>query len=79
MKTYIVQSNDKEIDEVEFEEHKEAVKFLLKAEFTHQLWGRNEFWQVYINRDEQLKQAVTHFDDAEKLLIENYNGYLVKE
>ena len=74
-----LKDNDKEIDEAEFEKHKEAVKFLLKAEFAHQLWGRNEFWQVYISRDKQLQQAATDFDNAEKLLIENYNGYLVKE
>ena len=74
-----LKDNDKEIDEAEFEKHKATVKFLLKAEFAHQLWGRNEFWQVYISRDKQLQQAATDFDDAEKLLIENYNGYLVKE
>ncbi|MCK4967218.1 S41 family peptidase [bacterium] len=74
-----LKDKEKEIDEDEFSEHKEAVNFLLKAEFAHQLWGKNEFWQVYINRDEQLKQAVTYFDKAEELLIENYNDYLVKE
>ncbi|MFC1558485.1 S41 family peptidase [candidate division KSB1 bacterium] len=74
-----LKENDKEIDETEFEVHKEAVKFWLKAEFAHQLWGKNEFWQVYISGDEQLKQAVTYFDDAEKLLVDNYKEYLVKE
>jgi len=65
-----------EIDEEEFNSHIDDIKFILKCELTHQLWGRNEFWQVWVQRDTQLKQAISYFKQAEQLLVNNYSSYL---
>jgi len=65
-----------EIDEEEFNAHIDDIKFMLKCELTHQLWGRNEFWQVWVQRDARLKQAISYFNRAEQLLVNNYSSYL---
>ena len=67
-----------EINEEEFNKNLDDVKFLMKCELAHQLWGVNEFWQVFVQRDTQLKQAITHFKEAEQLINKNYSSYIKK-
>ena len=62
----------KEIDDLELEkahEDKKYLKIILKSEIAGAKWGIDQLWGVRANADNQLSDALKHFDEASSFII----------
>ncbi|MFZ5518827.1 MAG: S41 family peptidase [Candidatus Zhuqueibacterota bacterium] len=52
-----------------FDEFEKALKFLIKREFAYMRWGKEARFRVHLKEDIQLNHSLTHFAEAENLLV----------
>lgn len=64
----VVRSLGVDLEETLYEKSMDFLKREIKMEMARMLWGTNERYQVWHSEDTELKEAITHFDDAEELL-----------
>ncbi|HID96498.1 MAG TPA: S41 family peptidase [Candidatus Latescibacteria bacterium] len=57
-----------DFEETEFEENIDVIKRSIKAEIAGELWGSEEKYQIYVEGDPEVLQALNLFDKAEALL-----------
>ena len=60
-------SKDIMIKEKEFEEDLDYIKLLIKSEIAQFLWDREHYYQVRILGDEQVQEALKHFQKAARI------------
>ena len=65
-----VSDKDRGIDLNEAKKDSNYLKIMLKSEVAGAKWGRNELWGVRVVADNQVINALKHFDEAEKFLAE---------
>lgn len=63
-----VKRSDPNFSNYDFEQDKADIKFLLKREMAYMLWGSQARFRVNVERDQQLNEAVNHFEEANALL-----------
>mgnify|MGYP005839111767 CR=1 FL=1 len=63
--------NEKEIefDEEEFDQDLDYIKNMVKAEIASSLWGKDEYYAVRLEMDNQAQEALRHFPRARKLAV----------
>ena len=66
----IVKEQEIKIDSVEVEKDKKYLKIRIKAEMAKEFWGYDESYKVLRQADTYIKQAITYFDEAEKILVD---------
>ncbi len=59
-----------DFDPADFQRELEPIKNGIKAEIAGELWGAEEKYQIYIEKDPEVLQAIELFDKAEQLLAE---------
>jgi carboxyl-terminal processing protease len=68
---YIRRQNFQITDE-EFVQNKQDIQFVLKQTIANEIWGKMERYKVFLLRDHQLLESLSHFTEAESLLNKAY-------
>lgn len=62
-----IESKDILIKETEFQEDIDYIKLMIKSEIAQFLWDREHYYQIRISGDEQVEEALKHFEKAAKI------------
>ncbi|UCE06235.1 MAG: S41 family peptidase [bacterium] len=62
-----IESKDILIKEQEFQQDIDYIKLMIKSEIAQFLWDREHFYQIRILGDEQVQEALKHFEKAAKI------------
>ena len=71
----IVRELDYQFSDEQFEENKQLIKFLLKRELAHKIWGDEGRFRVNMQTENQINEALNHFPDAKSLLASSLPLY----
>lgn len=66
----LVEKQEIEIADEEVEKDKDYLKLRIKAEMAKEFWGYDESYKVIRLADDYIKAAISHFDEAEKILVD---------
>ncbi|NQV41599.1 MAG: S41 family peptidase [Candidatus Marinimicrobia bacterium] len=58
---------DLELDGEKIREDDETIRYYIKSELAAKLWGRNEQYQVRVEMDNQIQEALQHFKKAREI------------
>lgn len=61
----------------EVKDNKKDISFLLKRAIANQKWGNEAGYKLTLLRDQQLKEAIVHFSEAEDLIMKRIENYRV--
>lgn len=64
----LAESNDLKFNKEQFEYSKKQLKIYLKAQIARGIWDNDGFYPIFNQTNEIYRQALTLFDDAEKIL-----------
>jgi carboxyl-terminal processing protease len=66
----IVKKQEIEFNAEEIDKDKEYLKLRIKAEMAKEYWGYDESYKVIRLADDYIKEAISHFEEAEKILVD---------
>ncbi len=62
-----VKSKKLEFKEDDFKKDLQYIKLMIKADIARNLWGSKEYYEIRILGDEQVQEALKHFNEAAKI------------
>ena len=62
-----IASKEIQCNEKEFQDDLDYIKLLIKSEIAQFLWDREQYYQVRISGDDQVKEALKHFEQAARI------------
>ncbi len=66
--TELIQSKELEFDSDQLQQDRHYILTILKAEMAKDYWGKDEYYQILRQNDNQVAAAMTHLDEAQNMV-----------
>ena len=67
-----VKNENVDFDSSGINENEAYLRTILKSEIAGAMWGRNELWGIRVASDNQVMDALKHFNEADAFLADSY-------